>query len=53
MSDFDAIRPEEELVAEVKSELAEVDSDLLDNHAARYENLHNKLTEALSSIEGM
>lgn len=47
-------RPTSEiLVEEVKRELSEIDTEVLDNHAERYENLHNKLTEALSSIEGM
>lgn len=44
---------EESLVAEVKSELAAIDSTELGDHAARYEALHTKLSEALSSIEGM
>ena len=43
----------ESLVEEVKQELLEIDSDSLDSHAERYEKLHNRLTEALSSIEGM
>lgn len=43
----------ETLVEEVKQELVEIDNDSLDSHAERYEKLHNRLTEALSSIEGM
>ena len=41
------------LLSEVKQELEVVDNSELSEHAQRYENLHAKLNEALSSIEGM
>lgn len=44
---------EETLVTEVKEELTSIDSAELNEHAERYETLHTKLTQALSSIEGM
>lgn len=43
----------EELVPEVKSELENIDSVELHEHAERYEALAEKLSQALSSIEGM
>ena len=44
---------QEELVSEVKEELSQIDLTDLNDHAQRYEELHKKLNEALSSIEGM
>jgi len=44
---------QESLVVEVKDELVDIDSLELNDHALRYEALHAKLNEALSSIEGM
>ena len=41
------------LVEEVKAELAEIDSSDLSEHSARFEALHGKLQEALSTIDGL
>lgn len=44
---------QESLVAQVKEDLHDIDSLELDDHARRYEELHAKLNQALSSIDGM
>jgi hypothetical protein len=44
---------ESTLVEEVKAELAEIDSSDLSEHSARFEALHGKLQEALSTIDGL
>ena len=41
------------LVDEVKVELNEIDSIDLSEHSARFEALHGKLQEALSTIDGL
>ena len=41
------------LVEEVKAELADIDSSDLSEHSARFEALHGKLQEALSTIDGL
>ena len=41
------------LVDEVKGELSEIDASDLTEHAARFEALHGKLQEALSTIDGL
>ncbi len=41
------------LVEEAKAELQEIDSSDLSEHAARFEALHGKLQEALSTIDGL
>jgi hypothetical protein len=41
------------LVEEVKAELANIDSSELSEHSARFEALHGKLQEALSTIDGL
>ena len=41
------------LVAEVRAELGEIDALDVSEHADRFEKLHNKLNTALSSIDGM
>ena len=41
------------LVEEVKAELQEIDSSDLSEHSARFEALHGKLQEALSTIDGL
>jgi hypothetical protein len=41
------------LVEEVKVELANIDSSDLSEHSARFEALHGKLQEALSTIDGL
>jgi len=41
------------LVDEVKSELSDIDSSDLSEHSVRFEALHGKLQEALSTIDGL
>ena len=41
------------LLEEVKSELNEIDSSDLSEHSARFEALHGKLQETLSTIDGL
>jgi hypothetical protein len=41
------------LVEEVKAELTNIDSSDLSEHSARFEALHGKLQEALSTIDGL
>ena len=41
------------LVDEVKVELNDIDSSDLTEHSARFEALHGKLQEALSTIDGL
>ena len=41
------------LVDEVKVELNDIDSSGLSEHSARFEALHGKLQEALSTIDGL
>lgn len=41
------------LVDDVKAELREIDSSDLSEHSARFESLHGKLQEALSTIDGL
>jgi len=43
----------ENLVEEVRSELLEIDAMQINNHGDRYEQLHRKLSTALSSIDGL
>lgn len=43
----------ENLVEEVRTELSEIDSMEVSDHASRFEELHKKLNTALSSIDGM
>jgi hypothetical protein len=54
--DLDAALPDinpESLVTEVRAELSEIDSMEVSDHASRFEDLHQKLNTALSSIDGM
>jgi hypothetical protein len=54
--DSDSVLPDvnpENLVAEIRAELSEIDSMEVSEHAARFEELHQKLNTALSSIDGM
>lgn len=44
---------ESTLVEEVKAELANIDSSDLSEHSGRFEALHGKLQEALSTIDGL
>jgi hypothetical protein len=37
----------------VKAELGEIDASDLSEHSARFEALHGKLQEALSTIDGL
>jgi hypothetical protein len=41
------------LVDDVKTELSDIDSSDLSEHSARFEALHGKLQEALSTIDGL
>ena len=41
------------LVDDAKAELQEIDSSDLSEHSARFEALHGKLQEALSTIDGL
>jgi len=41
------------LLEEAKAELQEIDSSDLSEHSARFEALHGKLQEALSTIDGL
>jgi len=41
------------LVDDIKAELSEIDSSDLSEHSARFEALHGKLQEALSTIDGL
>ena len=53
---LDAELPEinpEILVERVRAELSEIDSMDVSDHASRFEELHQKLNTALSSIDGM
>ena len=44
---------EEGLITDIKSELSQIEALEMNDAVQRYEELHNKLNEALSSIEGM
>ncbi len=41
------------IVDEVKHELSEIDSLEVEEHGQRYEALHQKLNQALTSIDGL
>ena len=41
------------LVDDVKAELSDIDSSDLSEHSARFEALHERLQEALSTIDGL
>jgi len=41
------------LVEDAKAELQEIDSSDLSEHSARFEALHGKLQETLSTIDGL
>ena len=43
----------ENLVEEIRSELMEIDSMTVNDHGDRYEQVHQKLSSALSSIDGL
>ncbi len=43
----------ESLVEELRSELQEIDAMEVGDHAARFESLHQRLNQALSSIDGL
>jgi len=51
-SELSDVNPEN-LVAEVRAELIDIDSMQVSDHANRYEELHQKLNSVLSSIDGM
>ena len=48
-----SIEAENSLVDGVRAELEEIDASDLTEHAARFEALHNKLSQALNSIDGL
>jgi hypothetical protein len=41
------------IVDQVKAELSEIDALDISEHARRYENLHQKLQDTLSEIDGL
>jgi len=41
------------LVEELRAELQEIDSMEVGDHAARFEALHQRLNQALTSIDGL
>jgi len=43
----------ESLVEELRNELQEIDAIEVGDHAQRFEALHQKLNQALSSIDGL
>jgi len=43
----------ESLVEESRSELQEIDTMQVSDHAERFEALHQRLNQALSSIDGL
>jgi hypothetical protein len=43
----------ESLVEELRTELQEIDAMKVGDHAARFEALHQRLNQALSSIDGL
>ena len=43
----------ENLVEDVRNELQEIDAMDVTDHALRFEDLHQKLSSALSSIDGL
>jgi hypothetical protein len=43
----------ENLVEEIRNELVEIDAMVVNDHGDRYEQLHQKLSTALSSIDGL
>ena len=44
---------ESNLVSEVRAELEEIDTSDLSEHSARFEALHQKLQESLTSIDNL
>lgn len=52
MDDYNQISGES-LVAQLRDELAEIDAMEIGDHSQRYELLHQKLQQALSSIDGL
>ncbi|CAB4530555.1 unannotated protein [freshwater metagenome] len=43
----------ESLVEELRTELQEIDAMEVGDHAQRFETLHQRLNQALSSIDGL
>jgi hypothetical protein len=43
----------ESLVEELRTELQEIDAMEVGDHAERFETLHQRLNQALSSIDGL
>lgn len=44
---------ENDLVTQVRTELEEIDASELSEHSARFEALHQKLQESLTSIDNL
>lgn len=53
MESFEQSNNEENLVEEIRNELSEIDSMAINDHAQRFEELHQRLANALSSIDGL
>ena len=53
MQSFDQPINDGELVEKIRSELAEIDSMAINDHSQRFEELHQWLTGAISSIDGV
>ena len=43
----------ENLVEEIRNDLVEIDAMEVNDHGDRYEQLHQKLSTALSSLDGL
>ncbi len=48
-----SVEEENNLVAQVRAELEEIDSSELAEHSARFDALHQKLQESLKSIDNL
>lgn len=53
MESFEQPSNGENLVEEIRNELSEIDSMAINDHAQRFEELHQRLASALSSIDGL
>jgi hypothetical protein len=53
MSEANASQSQESIVDGVRLELEEIDASDLTEHAVRFETLHKKLQETLTSIDGL
>ena len=53
MESFEQTISGDNLVEEVRNELVEIDSMAINDHSQRFEDLHQRLASALSSIDGL